>query len=165
MPYYDGSNDKTSSFINAACPYHDSRFLSRRRKCSSVSIKVIKTWKLFKFIRLLKTCGELTLQRRTHRMSCMSILLEFANHYNTSIRIWALDQIVSIYSKLYSSTGPWFNQKSLRYKWIDALVSQYCLIALKKSIILSVSISRNIFIISDTRHHQKNYQIYQNTGQ
>ena len=59
-------------------------------------------------IRLLKTCGELTIQRRTHRMSCMSILLEFANHYNTSIRIWALDQIVSIYSKLYSSTGPLF---------------------------------------------------------
>jgi len=62
---------------------------------------------------LLKTCGELTLQRRTHRMSCMSILLEFANHYNTSIRIWALDQIVSIYSKLYSSTE------------INNLISQY----------------------------------------
>ena len=130
-----------------------------------------KTVKVIKNIRLLKTCGELTLQRRTHRMSCMSILLEFANHYNTSIRIWALDQIVSIYSKLYSSTGPLFNQKLLiqlltvKWKLVLALGSGKRLNSSKKSIILSVSILRNIFIIFDTRHHQKNYQIYQNTGQ
>ena len=52
----------------------------------------------------------------------MSILLEFANHYNTSIRIWALDQIVSIYSKLYSSTGPLFNQKLLIQRFIGKLM-------------------------------------------
>ena len=52
---------------------------------------------------LLGTLGELCLQRTRNRIDCMSILLEFANHYNTKIRIAALDQIMSIYSKLYTS--------------------------------------------------------------